>query len=310
MHRAPTSSEKKSRRDTAVEWLSRIKSGNMTQVDREAFEAWLQDDDANRAAFDKSLALWKELKGVSVATVATPARRRLWPLAAAAVAVLLVFTWAADDLVIRWKSNFSTETAEVKTVTLEDGSRIELNADTAIAYHYSGEQRYLTLLKGEAWFEVASDPHRPFVVEAAGGKTTATGTSFNIAITSAGTQVTVTEHEVSVTSGGQTSAVKEGQMASYGRDSLALAVQPAESDAETAWRRGFLVFHDKPLGEVIAAINRYFHGYCLIMSPSIRSRRVSGLFRTSEPLESIRTIELSLGLRATYIGDYLIFLRG
>ena len=301
----------KSRRDAAIDWLSRIKAATLTRAERDAFEAWLAADEANRTAFDESTALWKELKGVSVpsdAADAAPAKRRPWPLAVASLAIILVLVFASGDLAILWQADFATGTGEVKTVILEDGSRIELNADTAIAKHYSGRQRYLTLLKGEAWFEVAKDPARPFVVEAAAGQTMATGTSFNIAMTGTGTQVTVSEHSVVVAATGQTVAVEAGQQVSYGPDHPVLAARPADAGNETAWRRGFLIFQDKPLSEVIAAIDRYHHGYCLIIDPSIRSRRVSGVFHTSEPLESIRTIELSLGLRAAYLGDYLILL--
>ena len=62
----------------------------------------------------------------------------------------------------------STRRWHVKIVTLEDGSRVQLNAGTAIAKDFSGGQRRLTFLKGEALFEVAPDPSRPFTVEAAG----------------------------------------------------------------------------------------------------------------------------------------------
>lgn len=309
MNRAPRSSGDKARRDVAIEWLSRIKAGTVTPADQVAFEAWLEADDANRAAFEKSSALWGELGGVSLraATTATAGRRRSW-LATAAVAAALVLSYMGRDLTILWRADFSTGVGELKTVTLEDGSRIELNADTAIAEHYSRGQRRLTLLKGEAWFAVASDPTRPFVVEAAGGTTTALGTSFDVAMTNGGAQVSVTEHKVAVAVAGQTATVEEGQQLSYGPDRPVLAARPTQVANETAWRRGYLVFNEKPLGEVIAAINRHFHGYCLIMAPSIRSRKVSGLFSTAEPMESIRAIELSLGVRVAYFGNYLVVL--
>ena len=174
----------KPRRDAAIDWLSRIKAGTMTRSDRDAFDAWLEADEANRAAFEKAFALWRDLKGVLIPAAAVPSRRPatdVWRRSRSSRRVVPRST-SGRDLAILWRADFSTGVGELKTVTLEDGSRIELNADTAIAKHYSGGRRRLTLLKGEAWFTVACDPLRPFVVEAAGGTMTALGTSFDIAM--------------------------------------------------------------------------------------------------------------------------------
>jgi ferric-dicitrate binding protein FerR (iron transport regulator) len=117
------------------------------------------------------------------------------------------------------------------------------------------------------WFHVASDPARPFVVEAAGGTTTALGTSFDIAINPGGAQISVTEHEVAIAAAGGTAIVAEGQQLSYGPDLPTLVAHSADVEDEAAWRRGYLIFHDKPLGDVLAAIERHFHGRVLVMTP-------------------------------------------
>ncbi len=287
MHSDKSSSDHRNRRDAAIDWWARMKAGTLSRAERDAFEAWLAEDEANRAAFDESSALWSELKGVSRPSIpakTAPERRRPRRLAATAFAAALALFFASGDLSILWRADFSTGTGEVKTVTLEDGSRIQLNADTAIAKNYAGGRRYLTLLKGEAWFEVASDPSRPFAVAAAGGETTAFGTSFDIATVNARTEVTVTEHRVMVAAAGQTVAVEAGQQTAYGPGVSPMAPHSVDAESETAWRRGFLIFQDRPLGDVIAAIGHYHHGFCLIIDPSIRSRRVTGVFRTAEPL--------------------------
>jgi transmembrane sensor len=310
MHSDPSPSGDQGRREAAIDWLSRIRTGAMTRADRDAFDAWLAADEANRAAFEKAFAVWRDLKSVSLPAVAAPPRLPHWRLAATSLAALALLFYFASDLALLWRADFATGVGQLKTVTLEDGSRIELNADTAIAKHYSDGRRHLTLLKGEAWFAVASDPARPFVVEAAGGTTTALGTSFDIAMSDRGAQVSVTEHKVAVAAAGRTAIVEQGQQLSYHPDLSVLATHPADVEDEAAWRRGYLIFHDKPLGDVVAAINRHFHGRVLIMTPSIRDRKINGLFRTSEPIESIRAIELSLGIRAANIGNYIIVLWG
>ncbi|WP_026605598.1 FecR family protein [Methylocapsa acidiphila] len=308
-----SSPDDKKRRAAAIEWWTRMKVGTLSAAEQATLESWLAEDEANRSAFAETAALWRELKAISrpaIRAAVAPTRQRPWRLAAASLFAVLVLFFGLGRLSLLWRADFSTGIGEVKVLTLEDGSRIHLNADTAIARNYSSRQRYVTLLKGEAWFEVAREPARPFTVEAAGGKTTAVGTSFDISIGRSRTEVTVTEHRVIVSVAGQNVTVEAGQQTAYGRDVPQLAAYSVDAGSETAWRRGLLIFQDKPLGDVIAAIDHYHHGFCLIIDPSIRDRRVTGVFRTAEPLESIRTIELSLGLNATYLGDYLILLRG
>ncbi len=302
----------KDRSDTALDWWVRLDAGALSHAELSAFRAWLAKDPANEAAFDEICDFWGDLdrlRGRVPMPSDTPAWRPwLLPAAAlAAIAIVLVFEF--EDISLMWRADFATGTGEVKIVTLEDGSRVQLNADTAIAKDFSGGRRRLTLLKGEAWFDVASDPSRPFTVTAAAGTTTALGTSFDIATESARTEVTVIEHRVVVEDAGARQSVSAGQQTAYGPGLAVLAPYAVDTDGITAWRHGKLMFQDRLLGEVISDLNRYHRGY-FWAAPSIRNRRVTGVFSTAKPVEAIRAIELSLGLKAIYLGDVLILLRG
>jgi transmembrane sensor len=214
-----------------------------------------------------------------------------------------------NSLPILWRADFHTGTGETRLVTLEDGSQVQLGARSAIALHYCVAQRRLTLLEGEAWFQAAPNAARPFIVEAAGGAVTAPGTAFDITLENAHVDVTVTEHRVAVSSGGQTVLVAEGQQSSFDAGSPASSPVPADIDSVTAWRRGNLIFVDKPLGEVVTTLGRYHHGYVLIPDPALRKLRVTGRFYATDPLGAISTLEASLGLHAIYLTNYLVFLR-
>jgi transmembrane sensor len=237
------------------------------------------------------------------------ARRGVWlgfaaPLAAASLALFLYF----DDLSVVLRSDYSAGTGETKLVTLEDGSRVQLNAQSAIAVRYGASQRRLVLLEGEAWFDVASDPARPFAVEAAGGTVTALGTAFDVALEKTGARVTVTKHRVAVSSGGQTVIVGEGQQSGFGPNSAARPPAAVNAGWITAWRRGKLIVENEPLESVITALGRYHHGFVACLYSAICARRVTGVFGTDDPLESLTEIETSLGLRATSFTRFLVFL--
>ena len=221
---------------------------------------------------------------------------------------LLALSFVFDDLSILWRADFRTGTAEIKTITLPDGSRAHLNADLALSLDYAGSQRRVTLLAGEAWFEVEKDLSRPFTVEATGGTITARGTAFDVSTNKARTEVTVTEHSVEVESKGRTVLVDAGRQTAFGPDLPALVSYNADLDSVTAWRRGKLIVKDQSLGEVIAALGRYHHGLVIIANRTLRERRVSGVFQADHPLGAIRTIEKSLGLRSARLTDYLIVL--
>jgi transmembrane sensor len=237
------------------------------------------------------------------------AGRRYRPMATAlATAAALAFLAGWDDLTILLRADRATGIDETRSVTLEDGSRVHLDARSAIALRYGADERRVILLRGEALFEVAADRARPFVVEAAQGTVTARGTAFDVALTLEGARVTVTEHEVEVTSGGNVVAVEEGRQTAFARERAAEAPHSADVEAATAWRRGKLIIEDAPLGEALAALSRHRRGYIVCLWPADCARRVTGVFAAGDPLRALREIEASLGLTATFLTDYLIVL--
>ncbi|MBG0811556.1 FecR domain-containing protein [Methylosinus sp. H3A] len=297
--------------DAAVIWWVRRDAGRLSAAESAAFEAWLADP-ANAAAFDEICALCGDVRALKRRHVTAPApsprRRRL--AVAAALAASLAAMASFDDLRLLWSADFRTATGETLVVGLPDGSKVQLGAKSALAVNYAAGKRELTLLEGEAFFDVATDAARPFVVAAAGGTVTALGTAFDIALEETGARVTVAEHKVSVASRGERTLVEEGRQSGFGPVAptsapVAVAVQDA-----TAWRRGKLIFVDRPLGEVVDILARYHRGYVLIPSAAVRKLRVTGVFDAADPIGALRAIESSLDLDAIHLGDYLVVLRG
>jgi transmembrane sensor len=297
-------------RGAAVDWWMRQREGSLSAEEQAAFKAW-HASPANAAAYDNISRMCAHLGSLPAPVAKKPVLTRpgFWlglamPLAAASVALFLLF----DDLTAYFRSDHFAGTGETKLVTLEDGTQVHLNAQSAIAVHYGASERRLELLEGEAWFAVAPDPARRFVVEAAGGEVTALGTSFDVALDKSGARVTVTKHRVKVSSGGRDVIVEEGQQSGFRPNSAATPPAAIQTAWVTAWRRGKLIVENEPLGSVIAALGRYHHGFVACIKPAICARRVTGVFGTNDPQESLEEIEKALGIRATFFTRFVAFL--
>ncbi|WP_371441488.1 FecR domain-containing protein [Methylosinus sp. R-45379] len=292
-------------RDAAIGWWLRRNEATFSKRDGAAFEAWLAEDAAHRAAFDKLAALGDFMAprwpGVGPLRKARRRRRR----AGAAATATLLALFAYDEIALRLRADYATGPGETRQATLEDGSRVELDARSALAVRYSAGQRRVVLLDGEAWFDVAPDPARPFVVEAAGGTTTALGTAFDVALEGGKARVTVTSHRVRVSTGRGEVVVEEGQQSAYDEGGAAAAPEPADIARATAWRRGKLMFENRPIGEVVRALGRYHRGLVYFVDPALKARRVTGVFNADDPIAALDEIETSLGLHAVHVTRYL-----
>ncbi len=307
--------DRSSRRRAAIEWWTRLDCRAPTPQEREAFVLWLTCDPSNREAFEKVCRIWGDLEGlrpfIDEFEVAPPRRTPHARVAAGLVGLafaLLSYVFF-DDAWIMLRAQASTGVAETRMVPLADGSRIELGPRSAISLDFDEGKRNVTLLKGQAWFEVAPDAGRPFSVLVARGSVTALGTSFDISTTGERTEVTVAQHRVRVMAGGPAIIVDEGEQSAFGPGAAAVDPYRVQVDHVTAWRRGKLIFDDRPLTEVVSVLGHYLRGYILILDPSIRERRVSGVFDAAEPMAAISAIEKALGLRALDLG-YLVVLTG
>ncbi|MBG0812530.1 FecR family protein [Methylosinus sp. H3A] len=307
--------DRASRRRAAIEWWTRLDCRAPTPQEREAFVLWLTRDPSNREAFEKVCRIWGDLEGLRplIDEFEVPPPRRM-PHARVAAGLaglafaLLSYVFFDDAWIMLW-AQARTGVAETRMVRLADGSRIELGPRSAISLDFDEGKRNVTLLRGEAWFDVAPDADRPFSVLIARGSVTALGTSFDISTTGERTEVTVAQHRVRVMAGGPAIIVDEGEQSAFGPGAAAVAPYRVQVDHVTAWRRGKLIFDDRPLTEVVSVLGHYLRGYILILDPSIRERRVSGVFDAAEPMAAISAIEKALGLRALDLG-YIVVLTG
>lgn len=318
--------------DAAAAWFWKKDGGNWTEQDQAEFEAWLNRSTAHRVAYLRLRAGWKgaaRLKalgaGIPRGEVPPPRRWgndlflggkgaakpnpadaasnkskasfRTLRWAAAAMAILAVgATFYARHTYQSLANLYSTAVGEMQTVSLADGSRVTLNTDTRIHVDLNEQERRIDLRKGEAFFVVAKDATRPFVVYADDKRVTAVGTQFSVRRDAEEIQVVVTEGRVKleqasmVTELGKlvgrpvrpATALAAGAVAHIAKSDVLVkeGLAPA-AEQLLSWRNGYLVFDATPLGDAVAEFNRYSTRKIVIDDPSLAAVRISGNFRSS-----------------------------
>ncbi len=267
--------------DDALDWQVLLHSGNANASDRARYRRWCQLSPAHAEAAREAEALWQDLGHTPTAQLfeASPARRskRHWATGIAASLVLLVAGYSGWQQAPVWLADYHTGIGELRSITLADGSRVVLNSGSALDVAFSASERRVTLQAGEALFETADDP-RPFVVETASEPVQGSAATFSVRRDG---------HVV----------LAKGEARS-GEHSLAIA---ADASSQTAWQRGKLIFNGKPLGQVLAELERYQHGRILLSDPKLSALEVSGVFDLNEPQALLRTLEQRYGLTVTYL---------
>jgi transmembrane sensor len=204
-------------------------------------------------------------------------------------------------------ADHSTAVGERRKLTLEDGSTVELAGSSSLSVDFSAEARRVVLHDGEAFFDVVRDGTRPFVVQAADGSSQALGTSFDVKRQGTEVTVAVVEHAVAVSSAGNRVVVEQGQQIRYGTRRLG-KVGEADLARVEAWRRDRLIFHETPLGEVIADLERYRGGRIVMTDARLRDIPVTAVFDARQADAALDTIASSLAIRLRRVTGLLVVL--
>ncbi|MBI3885123.1 MAG: FecR domain-containing protein [Opitutae bacterium] len=304
MNHSPPRSADAAADEQASLWAARLDGSVLSADDRRALDDWLARHPGHRALLssycqfsadlEQRLPLLEGIREQSAeirkkTNSAQPRPRLRWPTMArvalsAAAAVVLVF-WLVRPPAPQVES-LTTPVAQRQTVTLADGSRVELNAHTSLLVELGAHERRVRLADGEAFFAVTKDAARPFVIETPGGSVRVTGTQFNVrAEADAPLEVTVLEGSVQVRPGATAPGRDSAPFALRAGDQLVagpagIAVHPlapaALADA-LAWRQGQIVFNGAPLREALARFARY-HGRGITVTADAAGLPVGGRF--------------------------------
>ena len=320
--------------EEALRWLVVLKDRAASDADRAAFEDWLRADPRHQAAWIQAQSVWMRVgkfgpafanrpaaaSGWRPAAAVPPAAPTMWrappkparppsrrrflyaAAAVAAVAAPAAVLLSRPDLL----ADHSTAVGERRKVTLEDGSTVELAGSSSLSVDFSAEARRVVLHDGEAFFDVARGT-RPFVVQAADGSSQALGTSFDVKRQGSEVTVAVVEHAVAVSSAGSRVVVEQGQQIRYGARRLG-KVGEADLAQVEAWRRDRLIFHETPLGEVIADLERYRGGRIVMTDARLRDIPVTAVFDARQADAALDTIASALAIRLRRVTGLLVVL--
>ena len=202
----------------------------------------------------------------------------------------------------------------LEDVPLADGSRATLSGDSLVSVALSRHERDIDLQRGEAFFAVAKDADRPFVVHVDGREVVAVGTRFAVRRDSDGLRVVVTEGLVRLESPDprapdrqSTTFLPAGSVAEIDADSTSLRFgTPAEAERALSWRSGVLAFRDTPLAAAVAEFNRYGAKRIVMGDAQVAALRVGGNFNWANADGFVRLLEAGFPVRAEHEGDRIV----
>jgi transmembrane sensor len=343
--RLPASPEHRAIEREAAAWVVREERG-LTPGDQDALSHWLAADPRHGEILRERRWAWREFDRIAgLPTTVTPApdpdllaprsarsqsRSPRWRVvawagsAAAAVAIILLWVGIAPRTVPTGQfasPRLSTAlAAPCEQRILEDGSLVQLNRGAQLSIDFTPGVRRVRLLRGEAHFAVASNPERPFVVEAGGVTVRAVGTAFNVQLTSAAVDVVVAEGRVAVDHGAEAlsnpkaAIVDARQRVVVPLREAALVPSPvtlseAELSARLDWQPRMLDFTDVPLADAVAELNRRNPVQLIPDSAALRELRVNASIRSDNVEGFVRLLESSFDLRAEWRSETEIVLR-
>ncbi|MGF6157539.1 transmembrane sensor [Ensifer sp. KUDG1] len=298
--------------DAALGWVVRLHSGEATVDDQRAYEAWRGQSAEHEAAAVEAEALWDDaahLRRDRRTGLIYPGRdtallsRRRLLTGAVGIAVLGSGLAASRPWLRILGSDYATATAETRSIGLPDGSRVILNARTAMDVDFDEQARRVVLKEGQAFFDVATDA-RPFQVASGGTIVTALGTAFDVDANAADGSlgIAVTRHSVRVSPmAGDLMGVTlaEGERVSVGGDGAIGSPVVQDPAIALAWQSGMYVAENRRLGDVVAALSRYHGGWIVFSHDRLKSTLVSAVLDLRTPDAALAALASGLPIRVT-----------
>ena len=317
MNRRSEEQKREAARGEAVDWLLRLEAPQAGEADWLAFYAWMEAAPEHRDAYERVDRVSTELSGAAQDLMSAldvrdrapaprrrgfgrPAQRwtRAWPAAAAglaAAAAALVVVVAVRPPPPVPTDVYQTAKGESRLLNLADGSHINLNSASRISVRLERGVRSVELSEGEAAFDVAKDPNRPFLIAVGDRGIRVVGTEFDVLRHDGRLRVTVRRGVVAVQAPEAGAAsepvlLRVGDQLDHQTGQALSTVRRVDPDAAFAWRTGLLVYQDQPLGAVVDDLNRYFVTPIRVAGPAA-DLRFSGTLKLDAEDDVIRRLQ-------------------
>jgi transmembrane sensor len=324
--------------EEACAWVVRLSSDQRTRQDQARFEQWLEEDEGNASRFDEGLSFWDELGQLGSYEEAHATlghlydgssiqddepslwydRRALLGSSLAAFAATV-----AGALVIPKALSggnvYQTAKGEQRRILLPDGSTLVLDTATRIETSLNDQERVIELINGQAFFDVARDPARPFRVFAGKDEIRALGTAFQVRYERGSTNVVLEEGKIAIfrkgsldkmaerSPGDRLGAHKADLILEPGQATILVPSRPVKAvpvdlSKTDAWRDGEMVFDDVTLATAAAEVNRYGGPEVVLADSSLAELRISGTFHTNRPEAFVEGVTAALPVRLQQSG--------
>jgi transmembrane sensor len=309
--------------ERAALWVLRREEPYWSAEEQAELDAWLGESDAHKAAFWRLEHGWREadrIASLGDSPRAYQPRLIAWwkPLAVAASVLLVftVFTLRGPGLPLVGPeqvqaTEFQTAVGGHKIVDLSDGSRVELNTDSAIKAAIGGRRRSVWLDRGEAYFEVAKRAGSEFVIYAGPRSISVMGTKFSVRRDGADLSVAVVEGRVRLDEGSgdsqRSTILTGGQIAlATDRSTIVTASSPSGVSERLAWRGGRLLFSESTLAEAASEFNRYNRKQLVIQGQAAERTRIGGSFDARNVDGFARLLQTAYGLKVQSQPDKIV----
>ena len=296
--------------DQAAAWATRIDDGSVDPETDERLRRWLNADPRRRGALLRAEAAlsFVDRSRALAGVIPRPAPRPFWVRHRLMVAGMTLAVVAASVMSLKVGSHhYGTELGEIRQVPLSDGTIVAINSQSAMVVEMRSAIREVTLDRGEAWFKVAHDTKRPFIVSAGRIRVRAVGTAFSVRRHDDGAEVQVTEGVVETWTVGeedrriQVAAGSRAYIEEYEQPKPIQA--PEEIERSLAWREGEIALEGQTLDEAVAQFNRYNAKKLLISDTSLAAEKLVGQFRATDPRTFAAAVATTLGAKVDEEGD-------
>jgi transmembrane sensor len=302
----------------AIEWVARKFARGLDDSAHAQFDAWYAADSRHKGAYARAMAIYNAINFATAPQSIPPqlhgtserhlTSRRGFLMVGGAAACIAATVGAISFSALREDKVLTTGKGEFRIVPLQDKSIATINSGTRIEVEFTAKRRMINLRKGEAWFEVAKDKSKPFIVVAGDAHIRAVGTAFSVRRFADGTEVLVTEGTVEVWSRGQTAQRRQltaGERAFLAQEASVISVtrQPFEINRKLAWREGKLILTNQTLNDAVADFNRYSPRTIVIADAALREKRLFGQYKLDAPELFAKDVSTVLGVPIVITAD-------